>query len=98
MGSLKDDAKAYKPEPTPSLADLEQISVDFAIMDGEGVGTDGKPFKYKYVEIDGVEYRVPNSVREQLQAILAAKPDLKFFKVSVTNRGTMKAKYQVIAL
>ena len=98
MGSLKDDSKAFEPKGVLTIADLQSVDVNLALFDGEGINSnDGKPFKYKYIEVSGQEYRVPDSVRQQIKQILAAKHDLKTIKVIKTGSGMM-TKYQVIAL
>ena len=98
MGSLKDDSKAFEPKGVLTIADLQSVDVNLNLFDGDGINSnDGRPFKYRYIEVNGQEYRVPDSVRSQLKQIIAAKPDLKSIKVIKTGSGMM-TKYQVIAL
>ena len=98
MGSLKEEAKAFEPKSTMTIADLSQVDVNLNLFHGEGVNSnDGKPFKFKYIEINGEQYRVPDSALSQIKEILAMKPDCKFVKVKKTGAGMM-TKYQVIAL
>ena len=59
----------------------------------------GKPeeFTIKVAEIDGEKYRIPTSVISGLKAVLEAKPDLQYFKVSKSGEG-MNTKYVVIPM
>src|SRR3990167_4916055 len=98
MGSLKEESKAFESKGTLTIADLDQVDVNLNLFDGDGINSnDGKPFKYKYIEVNSLEYRVPDSVRQQIKEILSAKADLKFVKVKKSGSGFM-TKYQVIAL
>ena len=98
MGSLKEESKGFESKGNLTIADLNQIDVNLNLFEGEAINSnDGKPFKYKYIEVNGQQYRVPDSVRQQIREILSAKPDLKFVKVVKTGSGMM-TKYQVIAL
>ena len=98
MGSLKDESKAFEAKGTSTIADLNQIDINLNLFHGEGINSnDGKPFKYKYIEVNGQQYRVPDSVLSQIKEILTMKADCKFVKVKKTGAG-MLTKYQVIAL
>ena len=97
MGSIKEDAQAYEPKQTHNITELEKISVDLALMDGEGKDQNGEVFKYKFIEVAGKEYRVPGSVIGQLKSILEKKPDLLYFSVMKTGEG-MNTRYTVIPM
>ena len=98
MGSLKDESKAFEAKGVLTIADLNQVDINLNLFKGEGINSnDGKPFNYSYIEVNGLQYRVPDSVKSQIKEILAARPDCKFVKVKKTGAG-MLTKYQVIAL
>lgn len=97
MATLGEEAKAYEPKQTKNIADLPECSTQLQLMDGTGTDADGKPFTYKYIEVNGVEYRVPGKVLGDLKAIMAKKPTLN--KFSVTKKGTgLNTQYTVIPL
>jgi hypothetical protein len=97
MATLAEEAKAYEPRQTKNIADLPQCSTQLNLMDGDGTDGEGKPFTYKYVEVNGVEYRVPGKVIGDLKAILAVKPTLQTFKVTKKGQG-LNTQYTVIPL
>lgn len=99
MESIGDSAKAYEPKHMKTIAELEAVSVKQEIVRDEERTNDVTKEKYtiSYVTVMGEEYRVPNSVLEQLQTLLEVKPDLKTFKVSKKGEG-MNTKYTVIQL
>ncbi len=95
--TLKEAALAYEAPQTKNIAELDEVSVDFALVDCEGKDKDGEVFKYKAIQINNENYRVPGIVLGDLKVILAAKPDLKKFKVSRKGEG-LKTQYTVIQL
>ena len=98
MATLKDTAKAYVPESkVKNIAELPQISVDFEMKENEAIDNEGKPFKYKYVEVNGEKYRVPGSVIGMIKDLLEENQNLKSFKVKRTGEG-LKTRYTVIPL
>ncbi len=97
MTTLKDYAKAYDPQGMKNIVDLEAVSVEQEIKEVVKKNKDNEEYKVSVVVIEGEEYRVPNSVVEQLQTILVEKPDMKTFKV--TKKGeNMNTSYTVIQL
>ncbi len=97
---MKEAAENYEPKKTANIADLEQFDISEPIEEREGE-TDGKTFRYNVLIRDGKEYRVPNTVLETLQGILAAntKHDKKVTTFSVEKTGEgMSTKYQVVSL
>ncbi len=97
MPKLKEEAQNYEPPKTLTIADLDSVSIEQEILDGGGTSKEGKAFKYKYMLIAGIEYRVPGSVLEQIQTILELKPNLKMIKVTKKGEG-MTSKYTVIQM
>lgn len=97
MATIKETAKAYQPQQMKNIADLDKVPVDLQLYDGEGSDEEGKPFTYKYAELNGDKYRVPGSVIGQLKTHLEANPDLKNFKVKKEGAG-LNTRYTVIPL
>lgn len=97
MATLKEAAQGYIPPQTKNIADLDKFSVDLEIKDGAGTDKDGEPFNYKYVEVNGEQYRVPGKVLGDVKKILEANPTTKFFKVAKTGSG-LATQYTVIQL
>ena len=97
MSNIKDMAKAYEPQTTKNICELEEVSVDIDVK--EVTRTDGKgdSFKLLIADVDGQEYRVPVSVLKNLKAILEKKPDVKKFTVGKSGEG-MNTEYTVIPL
>ncbi len=97
MTSFKEEAQAYEPQRIKNIADLEAVSIDQEIKKETRKNKDGEDYSIAYVFVDGDEYRVPNSVIEQVQTILLEKPDLKTFKVTKKGEG-LNTTYTVIQL
>lgn len=98
MGTIKDEAEAYVPKQTKNIAELPQVAIDFDLKEGEGVDKEGNTFKYKYVEVNGEEYRVPGVVIAQVKDILSENKGMKSFKVKRTGEGKTGTRYTVIPL
>lgn len=97
MATLRDEAKAFTPKQTKNIADMDIVSLDYPMQDREGIGQDKKEFHYKVILFEESEYRVPNSVLNDIKTIMAAKPTLK--NVKVVKKGTgMNTEYTVIPL
>jgi len=95
MTTLKEEALAYEPQQTMNIADLDTVSIDIELKDGDGIDSKGIPFTYKYTEIKGINYRVPGSVIGGIKAVLLKMPDLK--NVSIIKQGQgMNTRYNVI--
>lgn len=93
MATLKEEALAYEPKQlSKNIADLDKVSVELVMRDEDNVD-----FPYKFIELSGERYRVPNSVLEQLKAILKVKPDMTEFKVTKAGTG-LNTNYTVIPL
>ncbi len=97
MSTIQERAEAYEPERTKTIADLEAVSVTQVIKDVVKKNKDNEEYKAAVINVEGVEYRVPNSVLEQIQSILKEKPDMKTFKVERKGEG-LNSKYTVIQL
>jgi len=97
MGTIKDFAKTYEPQKTKNIVELEAVSVEQEIKTEVRKNRNNEDYNISYVVINNEEYRVPNSVIEQLQTILKEKPDLKTFKVTKKGEG-INTSYTVIQL
>ena len=99
MGTIWEEAEAFEPQKqTKNIADLPEVATDFETYNGEGKNKEtGEVFKYKYVQVNGDEYRLPWVVIRDLKVIKEHKPDLKKFKVAKTGSG-LDTRYTVIPL
>lgn len=97
MAKIYEEAMNYKPAETKNIAELDRVPVDIDIKDFYGSKDDGTPFHYKFIEVDGEQYRVPVVVLKQLKAHLTANPEINFFRVSKIGEG-LKTEYTLIPL
>jgi hypothetical protein len=97
MATLREVAMAYEPPQTLNIADLEEVPIDIQLYDGKGKNAEGEEFTYKYTELNGKQYRVPNSVLEEIQTILKLKPTVQKVKVKKSGSG-LGTRYKVEAL
>ena len=103
MNSIKDSAQAYEPKRMKNIADLEAVSVEQEIKtEVRKEGTDDA-YEVSFMVLPDKEtgkleeYRVPNTVLEQLKEVLEVKPDMKTFRV--TKKGeNLNTKYTVVQL
>ena len=94
MTSLKETSIGYEPKRTLNIADLDRVDLSFPIEDRSGNDNEGKPFQYKVMIANEIEYRTPNTVLEEIQKILKLKPEAKF--VNVTKKGSgLNTSYSV---
>ncbi|MEA3413900.1 MAG: hypothetical protein U9Q99_00025 [Nanoarchaeota archaeon] len=94
MASLKQEAKDYIPKQTLNIADLDRVDISFPLVEKTGIDKDGKEFEYKVMVVNEQEYRVPNSVLEEIKKILDLKPEVNFVNVSKSGSG-MATRYNV---
>ena len=93
MANLIDEAKGYEPKAKiNNIADLQQVTTDLDVKEELNA-----EYPYKYVEVDGKKYRIPNTVLADLKAILEENPKLTKFKVKKTGEG-LGTEYTVIPL
>ena len=95
MATMREEAQAYEPPQTMNISALDKIPVDLELIDGEGKDKDGNVFKYKYVEIDNKQYRVPGSVLGGIKAVLKKMPHVKYVTVDKEGEG-MSTRYHVM--
>jgi len=98
MSNLRETAQAYEAPQTFNIADLDSVSIDeLQVDEKEATNSDGEIFRYKFVVVNGKEYRVPNSVIEEIQTIIKLKPAVTKVKVIKTGSG-LGTRYKVEAL
>ena len=93
--TLKEQAQEYEPNQRGNIADLDKVSINLELQDGQGTDKEGTEFKYKFIIVEGKSYRVPGSVIGQVKAIIEKMPQLEF--ISVIKQGSGRdTRYQVI--
>ena len=97
MATLKEEALAFTPKQTLNIADLDKVPVSIQVYEGTGSDAEGKPFTYKFAELNGKQYRIAPSVFEEIQTILKLKPTVQYIKVSKTGSG-LATRYKVSPL
>ena len=97
MSNIRETAKAYESPKTPTVAELEALSLDTPIEEKTGKDKNGKAFSYKVAIVTGREFRVPSSVLKDIKALLAIRPNTK--TVRIVKQGTgMDTSYTVVPL
>ncbi len=100
MASLREASLAYEEKgTTKNISELEMVKLDDCQLEERSFErSDGTPFSVEVISIDGVEYRVPKTVKKGIQACLSVKPDMKKFKV--VRSGTTKddTSYTVVPM
>ena len=96
-------AKDFKSNATKNIAELPEVSTELEVFDDQFEITDKvtkqpKTVKQKVITINGVNYRIPVSVFQQLKIIMEDNPALKKFKVKKSGEGLDGTRYQVIPL
>lgn len=97
MTTLKKAAEDYEGKQTANIADLESVSTDVDIRRETFKAGTPEEYTINIASIEGIDYRVPDSVLKSLQAILKAKPNLKTIKVIKTGSG-MNTEYTIVPL
>ena len=95
--TIFETAKAYEPKRIHNIAELEAVSVNQVMKTELRRDKDNVEYEIKFLVIDGIEFRIPNSVLEQLQAIISEVPNLKTFRVNKKGEG-LNTTYTVIQL
>lgn len=94
MTTLKEEAQAYEPKRTLNIADLDRVDLSFPMEERSGTDKDGKPYNYKVMVVNGIDYRVPFTVLDEIKKMLALKPDLTHVKVTQSGSG-LNTRYSV---
>lgn len=98
MTTLQYAAVNYTPTQTAktrNICELNKVSTKAELIDDNWTDKAGKEVKQQVVVVDGVKYRIPKTVIEQLQTILKFKHDLEYFKVTKTGTTKDDTKYKV---
>ena len=97
MSTLRETSQGYIAPPELNITDLGSIDLSVEILEGEGEKKEGGTYTYKYMEINGNEYRIPSFVLEQIKDILKLKPSVSNIKVTKTGSGRA-TRYKTEAL
>lgn len=102
MATIGQASKEYVgSSKTKNIADLEKVSTDLELVADTFEFTkngETKKVEQEVIVIDEDKYRVPVTVKQQLQVLLEDNPNLKFFKVKKTGTTKDDTRYQVIPL
>ncbi|KKN12893.1 hypothetical protein LCGC14_1011890 [marine sediment metagenome] len=102
MTTIGEHAQAYEPKRMKNIADLEVVSVSQEIKTEVRKDKDNADYEVAFINLPNEEgkieeYRVPNSVAEQLKTMMAEKPEMTSFKVTKKGEG-LNTTYQVVPL
>ncbi len=97
MSTIGEEAKAYEPQRMKNIVDLEAVSTQQEFKKEERLDQAKEKYTVSFIVINNEEYRVPNSVLEQLQTLIKEKPGMTSFKVTKKGEG-LNTTYQVIPL
>lgn len=98
MTSIKESAKAFVPKQTRNITELEVVNIEtLQVEKRSGKDKDGKDFNYNVVISNEEEFRIPDSVLNNIKTILQAKPNLKTIRVLKKGQG-LGTEYTVVPL
>lgn len=97
MVTIRESAEKYEQIKTKNISELKEVNTEMDIKTKEFTNKAGEIVKYEYIIVDGEEYRVPVSVKQQLKEMLEENEAMTKFKVRKSGEG-MKTKYTVIGL
>ena len=97
MSTIGEEAKAYEPQRMKNIADLEAVSIEQEIKKEIRKDQTNEEYTVSFLVLNNDEYRVPNSVLEQLQTLIKEKPEMTSFKVTKKGEG-LNTSYQVVPL
>ena len=97
MTTIREQAKAYEPKTTKNIADLDKVSTELDVQTRIVHEGEEDEFTINFFEVNGEEYRIPDSVLKQLKVMMEEKPSMVSFKVKKSGEG-MKTSYTVIPL
>lgn len=95
LGEFADKYTAPTKNKTMNIVDLPKVSTKLELVNDNWTNKEGKVVEQQVVVIDGVKYRVPKTVLEQLQTLRKFVPSLEYFKVSKTGTTKDDTKYKV---
>lgn len=95
MTTIKELANNYIPKTMKNITELQSIPTELVIYH-QNIDEE-HDYECNFAEVNGVKYRLPDSVLKDLKEILKKKPTLKTFSVSKSGEGK-QTKYTVIPL
>ena len=94
MGSIKEEANNSKTKSSvKNISELQSVDIDLLVQYEEST-----EFPYKYIEVNGVRYKIPKSVLDNLRIMLEDNPKMTKFKVKRTGTTKDDTRYTVIPL
>ena len=97
MPSLRQTAFEFEQNQTRNIADLDKVKIDSELLPRTYKESTPEEFTINVISVEGVDYRVPNSVISDLKAILETRPDVEFVKVTKSGAG-LQTRYRVDVL
>lgn len=95
MASLKEEAETYVAKKTKNIADLDIVPVNLDVEEETGTDKEGKEFTYKYIKVNEENFRVPNTVLDDLKTMILENPTIEFIKVIKEGEG-LGTRYKVV--
>ena len=96
MTTIKEAAMGYKPKAQlKNIAELHEVPVDIIIETETRQDNDGEDYDVSFIQVNGENYRVPDSVLRDLKTLMEKMPTLKKFTVAKTGQG-MSTKYSTL--
>ena len=92
--TLREESQDYVPKKTLNITDLDKVDLSWSVQGRTGIDKDEKEFHYKVMVVNEIEYRIANTVLEEIKKMLKLKPDLKFVRVTKSGSG-MGTRYSV---
>ena len=97
MATLGEASDKYEPQQIKNIADLDSVNLSSEFFDEKRKKSDGSEYDISYIRVDGMEYRVPLSVLEQIKEIRKTKPKTTIIKVVKKGEG-MKTTYTTVPM
>lgn len=97
MSTIAEESKNYEGKRMKSIVELKEVSVAMELKSRDLVNREGESFTVRYIEVNGEEFRVPDSVLSNLKIILESNPSLKTFMVRSSGTG-LATSYTVVPL
>ncbi len=101
MATLKETAQEYEPKQTHNIADLESFDISEDVQTRKGTNAEGEKYEYFVLVRDGEDYRIPNTVMNDIKNIIEANAkhgkETNMFAVEKKGEG-IKSRYTIITL
>lgn len=92
MANLGETADNYQKPKLHNVTELDFISANMEVLDENEA-----EFPYKYVMVDGIRYKIPKTVIEDIQQFRKISPNITKYKIASKGSGK-EIKYTVIPL